>query len=140
MTAQSGVVSRLFPYLIKSCASIGETRMALDDFGTACQLVFMPQAMRRRIGRRRGEEDRRVSLAEDRWHQGQVGDVRLRLCKPGSRRVLTINDACTLDQEREPPATLATFKKSADVILIGHNAVHLDGGVISVGDRVVTCS
>ena len=78
------------------------------------------------------------AYAEDDWRLIRVGEVLLDLVKPCARCVTT-----TVDQSRgevtdkdEPLATLATYRRGANGVLFGQNAIHRSLGVLTVGDEV----
>ncbi|HRW04537.1 MAG TPA: MOSC domain-containing protein [Caldilineaceae bacterium] len=76
-------------------------------------------------------------FAEDGWQQIQVGAVTFDLVKPCARCQVT-----TVDQQRgtvgkEPLATLATFRRTAEgKVNFGQNMVSSDRGIIAVGEEV----
>jgi len=81
-------------------------------------------------------------FVEDRWARIAVGDVALDLVKPCARCVVTTTDQETgvVAEDKEPLATLATFRRSRDRrapgVLFGWNAVPQGGGGMYVGQPV----
>jgi hypothetical protein len=81
-------------------------------------------------------------FVEDRWARIAVGDVELDFVKPCARCVVTTTDQVTgrVAEDKEPLATLATFRRSRDRrvpgVLFGWNAVPRGGGGMRVGQPV----
>jgi uncharacterized protein YcbX len=77
-------------------------------------------------------------FAEDGWPQIQVGDITFDLVKPCARCSITTVDQATGAIGKEPLATLATFRRTADgKVMFGQNMVSSGTGQIAVGDPVV---
>jgi uncharacterized protein len=74
--------------------------------------------------------------AEDRWRKIRVGEVELDVVKPCGRCVTTTVDQLTGTAGTEPLATLASYRKQGNDVLLGQNCVHLGLGSIRVGDPV----
>ena len=75
------------------------------------------------------------AFAEDGWKRIRIGDVEFRLVKSCSRCILTTIDPHTgvRDEQREPLATLMTYRKQAEGTLFGQNLVNDGSGVLEVG-------
>ena len=75
------------------------------------------------------------AFAEDGWKRIRIGDVEFRLVKSCSRCILTTIDPYTgiRDEQREPLATLMTYRKQDDGIMFGQNLVNDGSGVLEVG-------
>lgn len=76
--------------------------------------------------------------AEDGWRELTVGDIRFSLVKPCSRCVMTTvdPDAGTKDPEVQPLRTLSSYRRTAEGVLFGMNAIHESTGRIRVGDPI----
>ncbi len=76
--------------------------------------------------------------SEDTWKVLQVNQRRLALVKPCSRCVMTTVDPSTglKDEQVQPLRTLSTYRRTADGVIFGMNAVHDGPGVVRVGDSV----
>ncbi len=77
--------------------------------------------------------------AEDRWRRLLIGVVGLTVAKPCSRCVVTTVDPDSGEKNpnTEPLKTLSSYRRTADGVIFGQNAVHDQSGTISVGDTVV---
>ena len=74
---------------------------------------------------------------EDGWQDYQIGKLRLKNIKPCARcTVITIDQESAI-KSAEPMKTLASYRKKGNKILFGVNAVCLDEGRISVGERLI---
>lgn len=74
--------------------------------------------------------------AEDGWRRIAVGSVPLAVVKPCARCVTTTVDQDTGETAQEPLRTLATYRRHGNGVLFGQNAIHLEPGVLRVGDAV----
>jgi len=75
-------------------------------------------------------------FAEDTWKRIRIGDVEMALVKPCPRcEVITI-DKETLERNKEPLKTLATYRKQKGGAMFGMNVIPLNEGEIKVGMRV----
>lgn len=75
------------------------------------------------------------AFAEDGWKRIRIGAIEFRLVKPCSRCILTTIDPATgeRDAQREPLATLMTYRKQEGGVMFGQNLVNDSGGVLEVG-------
>ncbi|MES2868364.1 MAG: MOSC domain-containing protein [Pseudomonadota bacterium] len=75
------------------------------------------------------------AFAEDGWKRIRIGDVEFRVVKPCSRCILTTVDPQTgvRDEQREPLATLMTYRKQAEGTMFGQNLVNDGNGMLQVG-------
>jgi len=75
------------------------------------------------------------AFAEDGWKRVRIGDVEFRVVKPCSRCILTTIDPQTgvRDEQREPLATLMTYRKQAEGTMFGQNLVNDGNGLLEVG-------
>ncbi|MCH8497212.1 MAG: MOSC domain-containing protein [Marinobacter sp.] len=80
--------------------------------------------------------------AEDNWSVLEVGALRLRLVKPCSRCVMTTVDPDTgvKAADMQPLRTLGQFRRTADGVMFGVNAVHDTRGLLTLGDPVTIIS
>jgi len=75
------------------------------------------------------------AFAEDGWKRIRIGDVEFRVVKSCSRCILTTVDPQTgvRDEQREPLATLMTYRKQESGTMFGQNLVNDGNGVLEVG-------
>lgn len=75
------------------------------------------------------------AFAEDDWKQLRIGELIFHCVKPCSRCIMT-----TIDEQaktnKEPLATLATYRKNEFGVCFGENLVHRNTGILRVGDEV----
>ena len=74
--------------------------------------------------------------AEDHWHDMTIGTVRFAGVKPCARCAVPTVDLQTGKFGKEPNRTLATYRRVGSQVYFGQNLVHLDRGVIAIGDAV----
>jgi len=72
-------------------------------------------------------------FAEDTWKRIRIGDVEMALVKPCPRCEVTTIDKETLERNKEPLKTLATYRKQTDGAMFGMNVIPLNEGNIKVG-------
>lgn len=79
-----------------------------------------------------------AAWSEDQWSELQLEGSRLRVVKPCSRCVMTTVDPDTgiKAADVEPLRTLSTYRRTADGVIFGQNALHEGAGPMSVGDPV----
>ena len=80
------------------------------------------------------------AFAEDSGKRIRIGEVTLELVTQCQRCVVTTVDQVTAAAEKEPLATLATYRRSGEGVVFGRNAVHLGMGTLRVGDTVEVLS
>ncbi|KWU48950.1 MOSC domain-containing protein [Pseudomonas palleroniana] len=75
------------------------------------------------------------AFAEDGWKRLRIGDVELRVVKPCSRCILTTIDPATGERsaDREPFATLDSYRKTESGAMFGQNLVNDGIGYLEVG-------
>jgi uncharacterized protein YcbX len=75
------------------------------------------------------------AFAEDRWKRIRIGDIEFRLLKGCSRCILTTIDPATGERnaDREPLATLKTYREREGDVWFGQNMVNDGPGIIEVG-------
>jgi uncharacterized protein YcbX len=76
------------------------------------------------------------AYAEDGWRKIRCGELELDVVKPCSRCAITTTDQARGEREKEPLATLATYRERDGEVYLGQNCVHLGDGSIRVGDSV----
>ncbi|OUM08183.1 MOSC domain-containing protein [Pseudomonas syringae] len=78
------------------------------------------------------------AFAEDRWKRIRIGDIEFRLLKPCARCILTTIDPATGERspDREPFATLKTYRQVEGDVLFGQNMVNEGAGELHVGMSV----
>jgi uncharacterized protein YcbX len=76
-----------------------------------------------------------AAFAEDGWKRLRIGDVEFRAVKPCSRCILTTIDPQTGERsaDREPFATLETYRKTENGAIFGQNLVNDGFGSLEVG-------
>ncbi|MGM0769856.1 MAG: MOSC domain-containing protein [Pseudomonadota bacterium] len=76
---------------------------------------------------------------EDHWRELLIGQRSFSLVKPCSRCVMTTVDPLTgvKDAGLQPLRTLGQYRRTADGVIFGMNAIHESPGRISVGDPVI---
>lgn len=114
-----------FPFLIISEESLTDLNSRLDT-------PLPMDRFRPNVVVRGGEP-----FAEDRWRQIKIGAVTFDLVKPCARCKITTINQTTGAVGKEPLATFATFRRTADGrVLFGQNMLSSGGGSIAVGDGV----
>jgi len=75
------------------------------------------------------------AFAEDGWTRVRIGDVEFRVVKPCSRCILTTIDPASGERstDREPLATLKTYREQAGDVMFGQNLVNDGVGRLEVG-------
>ncbi|KAB0569613.1 MOSC domain-containing protein [Pseudomonas palleroniana] len=75
------------------------------------------------------------AFAEDGWKRLRIGDIELRVVKPCSRCILTTIDPATGERsaDREPFATLDSYRKTESGAMFGQNLVNDGIGYLEVG-------
>ncbi|WP_455925127.1 MOSC domain-containing protein [Pseudomonas putida] len=75
------------------------------------------------------------AFAEDGWTRIRIGDVEFRVVKPCSRCILTTIDPQTgvRSDDREPLATLKTYRQVDGDVMFGQNLVNDGAGRLEVG-------
>ncbi len=76
------------------------------------------------------------SFAEDFWREINIGSIGFRLPKPCARCSVPTIDPLTGETGKEPLTTLNRLRKWQNKVYFGQNALHNNGGVLSVGDTV----
>ncbi|KPW39745.1 MOSC domain-containing protein [Pseudomonas coronafaciens pv. atropurpurea] len=78
------------------------------------------------------------AFAEDGWKRLRIGDIEFRLLKPCARCILTTVDPATGERssDREPFATLKTYRQVEGNVLFGQNMVNEGVGELEVGMTV----
>lgn len=75
------------------------------------------------------------AFAEDGWTRLRIGTVEFRVVKSCSRCILTTIDPATGERsaDREPLATLSTYRQREDGVMFGQNLVNDGDGELEVG-------
>ena len=75
------------------------------------------------------------AFAEDGWKRVKIGDVEFRVVKPCSRCIMTTIDPATAQRsaDREPMATLKTYRLQEGGLMFGQNLVSDQAGHLEVG-------
>lgn len=117
-----------FPFLVTSQASLDDLNQRMPWF--ADMRRFRPNVV---------VEGAAEPWEEDSWGDVVLGTVPVRLVKPCSRCIMTTVDPDTGERSSDgnPLKTLATFRRTENGVIFGANGVHLETGVLRVGDPVV---
>lgn len=75
------------------------------------------------------------AYAEDKWKLIQLGAVELDLARDCTRCAITTIDQTTAKAGKEPLKTLASYRRDGTRIKFGQNAIHLNQGILKVGDK-----
>ena len=117
-----------YPYLALGTASLRELNEKLDT----------PVTMDR--FRANIILDTKIGHEEEEIDKFTLSGVKFRMIKPCARcQVITI-DQKNATTSKEPLKTLATYRKRANNIYFGMNAVCLEEGIVNVGDELVISS
>jgi uncharacterized protein YcbX len=76
------------------------------------------------------------AFAEDTWKRIRIGEVALDVVKPCGRCTTVTVDQRTGVSDKEPLATLSSYRTRDNHVLFGQNCVHESPGSIRVGDEV----
>ena len=116
-----------FPLLVTSQASLADLNRRLPH--SVDMRRFRPNVV---------VEGAAAPWEEDGWQTLTLGDLPVRLLKPCSRCVMTTVDPDSGERSRDgnPLKTLAGFRRTEDGVIFGANGVHLDTGILRVGDPV----
>jgi hypothetical protein len=74
-------------------------------------------------------------FAEDHWKLVTFPNLRLHIVKPCERCVITTTNQVTLERQKEPLRTLATFRNFDGRVCFGQNAVPEAPGSLRLGDE-----
>jgi uncharacterized protein len=77
-----------------------------------------------------------AAYAEDYWREISIGGIGFRLPKACSRCAVPGINPETAQHEKEPLAALSSLRKWQQKTYFGQNALHNNGGVLTVGDKV----
>ena len=77
-----------------------------------------------------------VPFEEDNWQRIRIGEVELKVVKPCARCQVITTDQNTGERSKEPLRTLSTFREVNNRVLFGVNAIPVNSGTVSVGDRL----
>ena len=116
-----------YPLLITSVASLQELNERLEI--TVDMRHFRPNIV----------VEGAVAWSEDCWRAITIGEGSYRVLKPCSRCVMTTVNPDTGEKAAsvQPLRTLASYRRTADGIMFGMNAIHDSPGRLSVGDCVI---
>lgn len=115
-----------FPFLITNLASLEELNSRLDS---AVEMRrFRPNIVVEGAG----------AWEEDNWKTLSIGGSEFSLVKPCSRCVVTTVDpeAGKKSADLQPLRELGTYRRTADGVIFGMNAIHESAGTIQVGSPV----
>ena len=113
-----------FPYLIIGQSSLDHLNEKLDR----------PLSMRR--FRPNLVFEGGTPHVEDEWKKIQIGPIMFLPKKPCGRCVMTTFDPDTVEQGKEPLATLSQYRQQGRKIMFGMNLLHRGEGVVKVGDEI----
>jgi uncharacterized protein YcbX len=115
-----------YPILIASEASLQELNSRLDASRALPMNRFRPNIVVKDCG----------PFAEDTWKRIRIGDVEMALVKPCARCEVTTIDKETLERNKEPLKTLASYRKQKGGAMFGMNVIPLNEGNVKVGMSV----
>ncbi|WP_404363089.1 MOSC domain-containing protein [Marinobacter sp.] len=115
-----------FPFLITSQASLEELNSRLDV--AVDMRRFRPNIV----------VSGAPAWAEDGWQSLAIGSTRLDLVKPCSRCILTTvdPDLGSRNPDQQPLRTLGGYRRRAEGVMFGVNAVHTGTGPITIGQSI----
>jgi hypothetical protein len=73
---------------------------------------------------------------EDDWSKIKIGNIDFAVVKPCARCVITTIDTLNGKKNKEPLATLSSYRNFSNKIMFGQNAIALSEGAIKVGDKI----
>jgi MOSC domain-containing protein len=73
---------------------------------------------------------------EDNWNRIKIGELEFFVVKPCARCVITTIDTATASKNKEPLATLSTYRKFDNKIMFGQNAIGPSKGKLRIGDKI----
>jgi hypothetical protein len=77
-----------------------------------------------------------TAFDEDKWYEIQIGKITFYAVKPCARCVITTIDQNTAQKEKEPLATLSTYRQMKNKVLFGENLIHKGTGRLNTGDEI----
>jgi uncharacterized protein len=113
-----------YPILLASEESLADLNARLD--GPVPMNRFRPNLVVRDC----------EAFAEDTWSLIRIDAVEMAVVKPCARCVVTTIDKETLERNKEPLKTLATFRKQAGGAMFGQNVIPLNDGRLQLGMSV----
>jgi len=75
-------------------------------------------------------------FAEDTWSHIRIGDIELAVVKPCARCLVTTIDKKTLQKNKEPLKTLASYRRQNGGAMFGQNVIPLNEGRLRLGMNV----
>lgn len=75
-------------------------------------------------------------FAEDTWTRIRIGEIKMAIVKPCARCVVTTIDKETLEQNKEPLKTLASYRRRDSEAMFGQNVIPLNEGRLRLGMSV----
>jgi MOSC domain-containing protein len=73
---------------------------------------------------------------EDNWNSIRIGELEFSVVKPCARCVITTIDTATATKNKEPLATLSTYRKFNSKIMFGQNAIGYSNGKLRISDKI----
>ncbi len=74
---------------------------------------------------------------EDNWKNIKVGNLKFTVVNPCARCVITTIDPVSSKKNKEPLATLSTYRNVNNKILFGQNLLVHQEGFIAIGDKII---
>ena len=72
-------------------------------------------------------------FAEDTWRRIRIGEIEMAIVKPCARCVVTTIDKETLQKNKEPLKTLASYRMQEGGVMFGQNVIPLNKGRLQLG-------
>jgi uncharacterized protein len=73
---------------------------------------------------------------EDNWKNIKIGDVKFSVVKPCARCVITTIDPQSGNKNKEPLATLNSYRNFNNKIMFGQNVIGHEEGIVKIGDSI----
>jgi uncharacterized protein YcbX len=138
-------------YMPESCARQIDTAYAAPgdhvNFSDGFPLLLIGQAslddLSTRVGKTLDMRRFRPNLVieggkafvEDTWKRLRIGNIDFQVAKPCSRCIMVTIDPLTSERslDREPLATLKTYREHEGAVYFGQNLIQLSAGTLSIG-------
>ncbi len=75
---------------------------------------------------------------EDNWNNIKIGELKFSVVKPCARCVITTIDPSSANKNKEPLATLSTYRNFNNKIMFGQNIIGLSKGKLTIGQKIIS--
>ena len=113
-----------YPFLIIGEKSLNYLNLKLD------RAVSMDQFRPNLVFSGGAEHD------EDNWKNIKIGEIEFNVVKPCARCVITTINPNDASKNKEPLATLSTYRNVNNKIMFGQNIIGLNEGTLKIGDKI----